>query len=80
MVFLEAQIEAPVIPAGWIEWLRFGKPSLPTAYYVEYHRTGSGANPKARERFAHQLTAAEADQWKANRFLAGKGGFRPAGR
>jgi polygalacturonase len=78
VVFLEAQIDAPVIAAGWTEWARFGKPSLPTAYYAEYRSTGPGANPEARESYSHQLTAAEADQWRANRFLAGKDGFQPA--
>ncbi|HEY2014708.1 MAG TPA: pectinesterase family protein, partial [Bryobacteraceae bacterium] len=29
VVFLNAQIDAPLIPAGWTEWPRFGTPSLP---------------------------------------------------
>ena len=78
VVFLEAQIDAPVMAAGWTEWARFGKPSLPTAYYAEYHSSGPGANPQARESYAHRLTAAEAEEWRANRFLAGKDGFQPA--
>ena len=79
VVFLEARIEAPVIAAGWTEWPRFGKPSLPTAYYAEYQSTGPGANLQGRESWSHQLTAAEAEPWRANRFLAGADGFHPAG-
>jgi pectinesterase len=78
VVFLDSQIDAPVIAAGWSEWPRFGKPSLPTAYYAEHHSTGPGANPEAREPYSHQLTAVEAAEWRADRFLAGKDGWRPA--
>ena len=78
VVFLDADIEAPVIPAGWTEWPRFGKPSLPTAFYAEYHSSGPGADPKAREPHSHQLTEAEAAEWRPERFLAGKDGWNPA--
>jgi pectinesterase len=80
VVFLHAQIDAPVIPAGWTEWLRFGKPSLPTAFYAEYQSTGPGANPKARDPHSHQLTQAEAAQWSPRRFLAGQDGWDPTRR
>ena len=77
VVFLDTEIDAPVIPSGWTEWTRFGKASLPTAYYAEYRSSGPGANPKGREPYAHQLTAAEAEQWTARRFLAGADGWNP---
>jgi pectin methylesterase-like acyl-CoA thioesterase len=77
VVFLDARIEAPVIPAGWTEWPRFGKPSLPTAYYAEYDSTGPGANPGSREAYSHQLTAAEAQRWAPRRLLAGTDGWDP---
>jgi pectin methylesterase-like acyl-CoA thioesterase len=69
VVFLDARIEAPVIPAGWTEWLRFGVPSLPTAYYAEYHSTGPGASQETREPHSHQLTDAEAAKWSTKAFL-----------
>jgi pectinesterase len=69
VVFIDARIDAPVIPAGWTEWLRFGAPSLPTAYYAEYHSTGPGANPDPREQYSHQLTDAEAEKWSTATFL-----------
>lgn len=77
VVLLHARIEAPVIPAGWTEWPRFGKPSLPTAYYAEYESTGPGASPQTREIYAHQLTAAEAEHWQSARLLAAKDGWKP---
>jgi pectinesterase len=77
VVFLHAQIDAPVIPAGWTEWTRFGQPTLPTAFYAEYGSTGPGADAKDRERYSHQLTPAEAEQWSPRKFLAGKDGWNP---
>jgi pectin methylesterase-like acyl-CoA thioesterase len=77
VVFLHAQIDASVIPAGWTEWARFGVPTLPTAFYAEYESSGPGANPPARESHSHQLTAAEAAQWAPQRILAGKDGWNP---
>ncbi len=77
VVFLRTQIDAPVIPAGWTEWVRFGKPTLPTAYYAEYDSTGPGANPQAREPHSHQLTAAEAEKWAPRNVLAGTDNWNP---
>jgi pectin methylesterase-like acyl-CoA thioesterase len=71
VVFLHTRIDAPVIPAGWTEWPRFGKPSLPTAFYAEYDSTGPGANPKARHPLSKQLTPAEAEKWSPRQFLKG---------
>ncbi|HEX3878723.1 MAG TPA: pectinesterase family protein [Bryobacteraceae bacterium] len=77
VLFLHAAVEAPVIPAGWTEWVRFGIPSLPTAFYAEFDSTGPGGNPRAREPHAHQLTAAEAAAWSAPVVLAGRDNWRP---
>jgi hypothetical protein len=77
VVFLNAQIDAPVIPAGWTEWARFGIPTLPTAFYAEYGSAGPGADAKNREPYSHQLTPAEAEQWSPRKFLAGKDSWMP---
>lgn len=77
VVFLNTQIDAPVIPAGWLEWPRFGVPSLPTAFYAEYNSTGPGADPATREPYAHLLSAAEAARWNPERFLAGTDNWNP---
>jgi pectin methylesterase-like acyl-CoA thioesterase len=80
VVFLHTEIEAPVIPAGWTEWARFGVPSLPTTFYAEFDSTGPGANVAARETRSHQLTAAEAAKWAPARVLAGKDHWNPDSR
>ncbi|MHB1023957.1 MAG: pectinesterase family protein [Acidobacteriaceae bacterium] len=77
VVYLHARIDANVIPAGWTEWPRFGKLSLPTTYYAEFQSTGPGANPSAREPYSHQLTAAEASKYSVAHFLAGSDGWNP---
>jgi len=77
VVYLNAQIDAPVIPAGWTEWVRFGKPSLPTAFYGEYNSTGPGSNAQAREPYSHQLSTQEAEKWHTKQFLAGEDGWNP---
>lgn len=77
VVYLNTEIDAPVTPAGWTEWPRFGVPSLPIAFYAEYRSTGPGANPSTRERYSHQLTAAEAARWIPKCFLAGADGWDP---
>jgi polygalacturonase len=76
VVYLHTQ-DAPMVPAGWTEWPRFGVPSLPKAYYAEFDSTGPGANPKAREPYSHQLTATEAEQWSPRKVLAGEDGWDP---
>lgn len=78
VVFLNTRMDAPVFPAGWLGWPRFGVPSLPTAFYAEYNSSGPGADPAEREPYAHLLTAAEAAQWSPARFLAGADGWSPA--
>ncbi|HEX4748460.1 MAG TPA: pectinesterase family protein [Bryobacteraceae bacterium] len=78
VIFLNAEIDAPVIPAGWVEWLRFGKSTLETAYFAEYHSAGPGASPQTRESHSHQLTTEEAAKWASSSFLAGQDGWNPA--
>jgi pectin methylesterase-like acyl-CoA thioesterase len=67
VIFLHTRIDAPVIPAGWTEWPRFGVPSLPTTTYAEFDSSGPGASPDKRR----QLMAAEAEKWMPANFLAG---------
>jgi polygalacturonase len=77
VVYLHAQLDAPVIPAGWTEWPRLGVPSLPLAFYAEYDSTGPGADPSAREQDSHQLTAAQAAAWAPRKILSGEDGWDP---
>ncbi|MGA8043436.1 MAG: pectinesterase family protein [Terracidiphilus sp.] len=77
VVYLNTRIDAPVIPAGWTEWPRFGQPSLSTAFFAEFHSTGPGASPATREPYSHQLTPAQAERWNPRHFLAGHDGWDP---
>ena len=77
VVYLNTRIDAPVIPAGWTEWPRFGQPSLPTAFFAEFHSTGPGASSATREPWSHQLTPQQAERWNPRRFLAGHDGWNP---
>lgn len=75
VVFLNTSMPEAVMPEGWREWEHDGKPSLPTVFYVEYGSTGPGAKPAARDPHSKQLTAAEAAQYTAKKFLAGSDGW-----
>ena len=83
VTFLDTSLGAHILPEGWSEW---GKPDsktptnrLKTATYNEYHSTGPGANPGAREPLSHQLTAAEARQYDPRTYLAGTDHWDPVG-
>ncbi|MGA2649876.1 MAG: pectinesterase family protein [Terracidiphilus sp.] len=69
VVYIDTELCADVIAQGWSAW---GKtPGDPQAWYAEFSSTGPGANPSGRVQWAHQLTAAEAAQFKPRVFLAG---------
>jgi pectin methylesterase-like acyl-CoA thioesterase len=72
VVFRDTEMGAEIEPAGWHEWEHNGKPSLPTAFYAEYHSRGPGANAARR-----QLTDAEAAQFERRKFLAGEDRWEP---
>jgi pectin methylesterase-like acyl-CoA thioesterase len=77
VVFMNTDIEAPIMPAGWSEWTSAPQPRLPMATYAEFHSTGPGANPSAREPLSKQLTAAEAKKYETKTYLAGADGWDP---
>jgi pectinesterase len=75
VVYINTWLCAGVTPQGWNSW---GKtPGIPQAWYAEFNSTGPGANPAARVPWSHQLTAAEADQFKPKVFLAGADHWDP---
>jgi pectin methylesterase-like acyl-CoA thioesterase len=81
VVFLDTQMDAPIIKQGWREWHPSETTTLTTAYYAEYRSTGPGASPATREPLSHQLTDAEAARWRLPSFFAGDTGWiRHAGR
>lgn len=71
VVFLNTELPAQIVAAGWQEWLHDDTPSLPTVNYAEFGSTGPGANPTARDPHAKQLTAEEAAKIKVKSHLEG---------
>jgi len=79
VIFMNTDIEAPIMAAGWSDWKSAPQPRLPTATYAEFNSTGPGANAKAREPYSKQLSAEEAKRYEAKAYLAGADGWDLAG-
>ena len=77
VVFLNAELPAVVVNAGWSEWRPTETHSLETAFYAEYRSNGPGANPSARDPHAHQLSEADAEEFSADNFLRGQDQWKP---
>jgi pectin methylesterase-like acyl-CoA thioesterase len=77
VIFLNTEMGAHILPAGWSEWHKGETHRLETAYYAEYNSSGPGAHPGEREPFAHQLTAAETKQFETKAWLAGSDAWDP---
>jgi pectinesterase len=75
VVYINTELPADVIPEGWNTWSNRDK--VPLVYYAEFHSTGLGGNPAARAPWSHQLTAAQAAQYRPRVFLAGKDHWDP---
>lgn len=75
VVYINTELPANVIPAGWNLWGNRDK--TPKVYYAEYKSTGPGANPSARASWSHQLTRQQAAQYAPRVFLAGKDHWNP---
>ncbi|KUG06951.1 pectinesterase family protein [Solirubrum puertoriconensis] len=60
-VFIGCDLGPHIRPEGWDHWEK--ESNKQTAYYAEYNNRGKGYQPKQRVLWAHQLTAAEAQQY-----------------
>lgn len=76
-IFMNTYMGAEIDPEGWLDWVHEDKPSLQTAFYAECNSSGPGADPSRRERYAKQLTTAEAASFEAKRFLEGNDHWDP---
>lgn len=75
-VFIGCEMGAFIQPAGWHNW---NKPHAEqTAFYAEYRSTGPGANPAARVKWSHQLTAQQVAQYTIENVLGGTDSWNPA--
>ncbi len=77
VIFLDTDMQANVIKAGWREWTPGKTNTLPFAYYAEYRSTGPGANPTGREPYSLQLTDAQAASWRLEAFYKGDTAWIP---
>jgi polygalacturonase len=71
VIFLNSEVGAHIVPAGWREWHPGETHSIETVYYAEYNSTGPGAHPGERDPHSKLLTAAEAAQFETRIFFAG---------
>lgn len=72
VTFLDTEMSDVVRPQGWHNWDQPAREL--TARYAEYNSRGPGARPRARVRWARQLTRAEAQAITVAKVL---GGWQP---
>ncbi|GAB3821971.1 pectinesterase family protein [Pontibacter rugosus] len=73
-VFIKSKLAEHIRPEGWHNW---SKPEAEkTALYAEYKSKGPGAMPKSRVKWAKQLNAREAKNYKVAVILAGEDGWQ----
>ena len=73
-VFIQTSMGSHIVPQGWDPW--DGDKTFPnkdkTAFYAEHKSEGSGAVPKERVHWSHQLTQSEAIKYDKNKVLKEK--------
>ncbi|RDV15314.1 pectin esterase [Pontibacter diazotrophicus] len=73
-VFINTTLGDHIRPEGWHNW---NKPEAEkTTLYAEFNSKGPGAAPKARVAWSKQLTAREAERYKAEQVLSGCDGWK----
>ena len=72
VVYLECAMGDHIRPEGWDNWNKVA------AEKTEYSSSGPGGAADARVKWARQLTAAEAGQFRPEVFLRGNDGWNPA--
>ena len=75
VVYLNTEMGSHIVPTGWDNWKNLENEK--TAYFAEYNSTGSGANPKARAGWSHQLMAKEAKRYTLKAIFATKEPWNP---
>lgn len=73
-VYLNTKMDAHIRAEGWNNWLPEREK---TAYFAEYNSTGPGAKTSERVKWSHQLSGAEAEQFKPENFLKGADNWNP---
>lgn len=70
-VFIECELGPHILPEGWHNWEKEGKPNTEkNSYYAEYRNFGPGAaDRKQRVRWSHQLTDAQASEYSFGKVM-----------
>ena len=66
-VFIQCKLGKQIKPEGWHNWDKPEAEKL--TFYAEYKNTGPGANPKARVKWAKQLTDEDAREFTPEKVL-----------
>ena len=77
VIFMNTEMGAHIMPAGWSEWHKGETERLKTAYYAEFNSTGPGAHVGERESLMKALTVEEAKQFETRVWLGGADGWDP---
>jgi len=77
VVYLDTEMGAHIVPAGWREWHPGETHSIETVFYAEHGSSGPGATPSERDPHVHALTPKEAEQFQPASFLRGNDGWNP---
>ena len=68
-VFIDCELGAHIVPEGWHDWDKEGKPDTKTnSYYAEYGNHGPGANGP-RVSWSHALSAAQAEEYSFDKVM-----------
>lgn len=64
-VFIECELGPHILPEGWHDWEKEGKPDTKkNSYYAEYHNSGPGAaGKKERVKWSYQLSDKKAAEY-----------------
>ncbi|MGN0201585.1 MAG: pectinesterase family protein [Candidatus Cryptobacteroides sp.] len=70
-VFIECELGSHILPEGWHNWEKEGKPNTEkNSYYAEYRNYGPGAaDKKRRVRWSHQLSDRQAAEYSFEKVM-----------
>ena len=75
VVYIDCEMGDHIRPEGWENWRNPANEK--TAWYAEFGSTGPGAKVQQRVPWSHQLTAAQAAQFRPELFLRGNDDWNP---
>ncbi|XP_047315561.1 pectinesterase-like [Impatiens glandulifera] len=78
-IIMQSTIEGFIAPEGWSPWA--GSFGLETLFYSEFQNTGPGADTSKRVKWGgiKTITATDAVQFTASKFIAGDSWVKPSG-